>query len=379
MEFQKGRPASLTVDPARGNRLKYHAAYAANPAFGEHEAQVVPLEQSYGRSRLLDRVERNLDGQLVALARMGGNESLVDDEGSGQFLDDLQASMNSAALTSYEGALTQATSPELRALMAQAAREGGPMAPIQGGPVEDYHARQISAAANPTHIPAGGHTEYMTDRYEDGTPGMGDEYPPDARDPHDHRPFVQHEGHRRVAQSETCRHCGRLIVNEGGVWIDPEAPATPEEGDDYIWREGCDANDSFNSVHEPASGATARRRPAERMAPGVRQQRPTFRPQVARQQPPVPPRQRPTVASLQAEASHLLEQAEIASSRGMHGKAALLERKADQIIARLEAASRQPQQHQPPRRPAHRTAGFMESTTEMPLDDDEVGSGFGGY
>lgn len=49
----------------------------------------------------------------------------------------------------------------------------------------------------------------------------------------------------------TCKHCGRAIVEEAGRWIDPEAPATPEEGDDYIWRETCDANDTFTAEHEP--------------------------------------------------------------------------------------------------------------------------------
>jgi hypothetical protein len=42
-----------------------------------------------------------------------------------------------------------------------------------------------------------------------------------------------------------CRHCGRRIELDG-VWIDPEAT-----GDDSIWRETCDAHDTFMAEHEP--------------------------------------------------------------------------------------------------------------------------------
>lgn len=45
---------------------------------------------------------------------------------------------------------------------------------------------------------------------------------------------------------ETCRHCGRTIMLAGDVWIDPEAT-----GDDEIWRETCDAHDTFIADHEP--------------------------------------------------------------------------------------------------------------------------------
>lgn len=49
-----------------------------------------------------------------------------------------------------------------------------------------------------------------------------------------------------------CAHCGRSIVkNAEGVWIDPEAPATPEDGDDHVWRETCDRHDTFIANHEP--------------------------------------------------------------------------------------------------------------------------------
>lgn len=43
-----------------------------------------------------------------------------------------------------------------------------------------------------------------------------------------------------------CRHCHRAIRMEDGVWIDPEAT-----GDDSVWRETCDAHDTFQAEHEP--------------------------------------------------------------------------------------------------------------------------------
>ena len=50
-----------------------------------------------------------------------------------------------------------------------------------------------------------------------------------------------------TCQTSTCKHCWRRIVHdkEDG-WIDPEAT-----GDDRIWRETCDANDTFTAEHEP--------------------------------------------------------------------------------------------------------------------------------
>lgn len=45
----------------------------------------------------------------------------------------------------------------------------------------------------------------------------------------------------------TCKHCGRTIINEpGDGWVDPEAT-----GDDSVWRETCDAHDTFMADHEP--------------------------------------------------------------------------------------------------------------------------------
>lgn len=45
-----------------------------------------------------------------------------------------------------------------------------------------------------------------------------------------------------------CIHCGRGITQVKGVWIDPEAT-----GDDSLWRETCDAHDTFAADHEPIS------------------------------------------------------------------------------------------------------------------------------
>lgn len=46
----------------------------------------------------------------------------------------------------------------------------------------------------------------------------------------------------------TCVHCARRIVFIGGYWVDPEA-----RGDDAMWGETCDANDTFTAEHEPAT------------------------------------------------------------------------------------------------------------------------------
>ncbi len=45
-----------------------------------------------------------------------------------------------------------------------------------------------------------------------------------------------------------CAHCGRVIVLAGDVWVDPEG-----SGDDIVWRETCDAHDTFIADHEPVS------------------------------------------------------------------------------------------------------------------------------
>ncbi len=56
--------------------------------------------------------------------------------------------------------------------------------------------------------------------------------------------------HRPAA---TCQHCGRTIIHvEVDGWVDPEAPSSPEEGDDFMWRSTCDAHDTFTAEHEPS-------------------------------------------------------------------------------------------------------------------------------
>lgn len=50
----------------------------------------------------------------------------------------------------------------------------------------------------------------------------------------------------------TCRHCQRRIIrDEDDRWIDPEA-----SGDDSVWRETCDAHDTFEANHEPEGEAS---------------------------------------------------------------------------------------------------------------------------
>lgn len=52
---------------------------------------------------------------------------------------------------------------------------------------------------------------------------------------------------RGPGKTDTCKHCGRRIVREDGdMWVDPNAT-----GDDSIWRETCDAHDTFTAYHEP--------------------------------------------------------------------------------------------------------------------------------
>lgn len=44
----------------------------------------------------------------------------------------------------------------------------------------------------------------------------------------------------------TCKHCHRPIVTDNGQWVDLNAT-----GDDSVWRETCDSNDTFPADHEP--------------------------------------------------------------------------------------------------------------------------------
>lgn len=51
------------------------------------------------------------------------------------------------------------------------------------------------------------------------------------------------------ATEGVCRHCSRRILEESeGSWVDPEA-----SGDDSVWRETCDAHDTFTAEHEPTA------------------------------------------------------------------------------------------------------------------------------
>lgn len=53
--------------------------------------------------------------------------------------------------------------------------------------------------------------------------------------------------------SGTCRHCGRDIIhNDNDGWVDPAAT-----GDDRVWRETCDAHDTFTAGHEPLEDTKA--------------------------------------------------------------------------------------------------------------------------
>lgn len=44
-----------------------------------------------------------------------------------------------------------------------------------------------------------------------------------------------------------CKHCGRpIVLSEKGVWVDLDPT-----GADSVWRETCDAHDTFTADHEP--------------------------------------------------------------------------------------------------------------------------------
>jgi hypothetical protein len=44
-----------------------------------------------------------------------------------------------------------------------------------------------------------------------------------------------------------CEHCQRAIIYRHGQWVDPCAT-----GEDHIWREVCDSNDtSWQAEHNP--------------------------------------------------------------------------------------------------------------------------------
>ncbi len=72
----------------------------------------------------------------------------------------------------------------------------------------------------------------------------------------EHGKLLAKSSARTAAQSADCKFCGRTIYLDEGVWTDREAT-----GDDAIWGEVCDSNDSFDAHHEPA--VVARRKTAE--------------------------------------------------------------------------------------------------------------------
>jgi hypothetical protein len=55
------------------------------------------------------------------------------------------------------------------------------------------------------------------------------------------------ERYEDIVTSAACKHCQRQIGQDSeGRWVDPEAT-----GDDSVWRETCDAHDTFTAEHEP--------------------------------------------------------------------------------------------------------------------------------
>lgn len=50
-----------------------------------------------------------------------------------------------------------------------------------------------------------------------------------------------------MTERAECRFCHRWVVNDpNDGWVDPEAT-----GDDVMWRETCEAHDTFEAEHEP--------------------------------------------------------------------------------------------------------------------------------
>jgi hypothetical protein len=55
-----------------------------------------------------------------------------------------------------------------------------------------------------------------------------------------------------MTKTATCRHCERPIeYHTDDGWVDPEAT-----DDDEIWRQSCDAHDTFTAEHEPEGYVT---------------------------------------------------------------------------------------------------------------------------
>jgi hypothetical protein len=384
----KTRPIEFAHDPARGRRLSYHAAYEKNPHFESDDPQVVPLATTY-------ETQRRVTGSV--------NFDLTNDP-------DLQEELLNVGNVDSDAL----------------ARQGGP---IQATGELAAHMIQAQAATNPTRLNDG--MSMATDRApESGTPGMGEEYPPDGRYPFNKAPFVQGAGRRTAGDSMLQGHQVSLLGGdkEGVILESNGGEVTVEWSDGSVTTEqsfNLHDHDSQDAKDWLARHENRRRRVAE--DPGVQ-------PQVMNPGQPAwggeslqigdrvteeragrsgtiqgfadegteasvawdsgetsmigtewlitasrPTASRPTaksVAELKAELMSLLQGAEIAARRGQRGQAALLERKAERIVAFLEqGGTRRPQG---PPRPVT-TAGFQDSSTEVPMDDDDILTGFGDY
>ncbi len=166
-------------DPTRGRRLKYHAAYAANPEFDNAaDPQLVPVNQTYENSPLVSGYE---DGEGFS----GGHSN------SGRGLKRAFAHAGRSIDLANDPGLQDEFLQGIGAVSAERVASAGGVIRHSAG-LEEEMTR--IAGMNPTTLhndgESGGYSS-ATDRYQDGSPGMGDEYPPDERDPHDKRPFVQ--------------------------------------------------------------------------------------------------------------------------------------------------------------------------------------------
>lgn len=58
--------------------------------------------------------------------------------------------------------------------------------------------------------------------------------------------IVRYQRGQTETEVRTCRYCQRDIIDDDGRWVDPNAT-----GDDSVWRETCDAHNTFAAEHEP--------------------------------------------------------------------------------------------------------------------------------
>lgn len=369
------RADKFVFDPASGRRLKYHAAFESNPGF-VGDGQIIPASSTYGSG------ERRVEGST--------NFDLASDADVQSDLLGVEADV--AAVVAAGGNINP--NPQLSAYMRQAAVE------------------------NPTHIPEGGHTAYVTDRYEDGSPGMGDEYPPGERYEFDQRPFVEVSPAAQVAS--------RLQPGNGLHYRDGQtATVAAMRGGQtlLVWSDGQrstvatrdligDISDGFVRVSKAPRQPQARtarvpRQQAEQEAPPEPPQRPIMsqrpeptaprrpaRPSMGggphrradqsfrlqnRQQAPLPGNPQ----HMKAEAQRLLIAAERATRNGDEASASRLEHRAEQLLSLLERVGQHTQTAgAPPRpaaRPVQRRAGFQEPQGDFPMSDDEVTTGFGEF